>query len=124
MVELFRKAAMRTGEAGRLLLFASAIRYLFTLVRALLVLHLVGFGAALANAAAAYPLIQLSASLPFSPGGLGVVEASWTAILVASGSTLSAAASAAIAMRLVVATSQLAVLAIAFVAQRALILRS
>jgi len=50
---------------------------------------------------AAYPLVLFLMSLPFFPGGLGVVELTWASVLMANGETATAAAEAAIALRIV-----------------------
>lgn len=48
-----------------------------------------------------YGLVQVSASLPITPGGIGVVEGSLTALLVAYGVTLEAALAGALLYRVV-----------------------
>ncbi|MFV2054387.1 lysylphosphatidylglycerol synthase transmembrane domain-containing protein [Aliiroseovarius sp. YM-037] len=50
---------------------------------------------------AAYPLVLLLMSLPFFPGGLGVVELTWVGVLVAAGEATASASEAAIALRII-----------------------
>ena len=106
------QAARLPGATARFLLAASALRYLLTLLRALAVMAALGLTGAMAEAAAAYPLIQIAGVLPLSPGGLGVVEAGWTGVLTAAGVALPLAAGAAVAMRAAIMLCQMATLAI------------
>ena len=106
------QAARLPDATARFLLAASALRYLLTLLRALAVLAALGLTGAMAEAAAAYPLIQIAGVLPLSPGGLGVVEAGWTGVLTAAGVALPLAAGAAVAMRAAIMLCQVATLAI------------
>ncbi len=50
---------------------------------------------------AATPAVSLITALPITPGGLGVAEWTWSAVLVAGGTTAASAALAALALRLV-----------------------
>ncbi|WP_415183006.1 lysylphosphatidylglycerol synthase transmembrane domain-containing protein [Phaeovulum sp.] len=50
---------------------------------------------------AAYPLVLLLMSLPFFPGGLGVVELTWVGVLVAAGEATASASETAIALRII-----------------------
>ena len=50
---------------------------------------------------AAYPLVLLLMSLPFFPGGLGVVELTWSGVLMAAGENPASASEAALALRVV-----------------------
>jgi uncharacterized membrane protein YbhN (UPF0104 family) len=48
-----------------------------------------------------YPVVGLAVSVPFLPGGLGLVEWSWTGLLVLAGAGASAAALAALVFRII-----------------------
>ena len=50
---------------------------------------------------ASYPLVLLMMSLPIFPGGLGVMEATWSGILIAQGVAASDAIEVAIVFRIV-----------------------
>lgn len=50
---------------------------------------------------ASYPVVLLLMSLPIFPGGLGVVEATWSGVLIAQGIPAPEAFAAAIALRIV-----------------------
>lgn len=66
---------------------------------------------------AAHPAIWLLVAVPVTPGGIGVVEWSWSGLLIAAGATASGAAIAAIAFRLLTIAA-LAVILAGFVAVR------
>lgn len=105
-------AAALPRATSRFLLAASALRFVMTLFRALLILAALDLGETLGAAAIAYPLIQIAGVLPLSPGGLGVVEAGWTGVLTSAGAILPLAAAAAVAMRAAILVFDLIALAL------------
>lgn len=105
-------AAALPGGTARFLLAASALRFVMTLFRALLILAALGLNGTLGAAAVAYPLIQIAGVLPLTPGGLGVVEAGWTGVLASAGAALPLAAAAAVAMRAAILVFDLITLAV------------
>lgn len=60
---------------------------------------------------AAHPAIWFLVAIPVTPGGIGVVEWSWSGLLIAAGATASNAAIAAIAFRLLTIASLAVILA-------------
>ncbi|MBV1868972.1 MAG: flippase-like domain-containing protein [Marinosulfonomonas sp.] len=60
--------------------------------------------------ALAYPTVLLVISLPFIPGGLGIVEVTWTGVMIAQGVTPAEAIEVALSLRII---STIAFLAIA-----------
>ncbi|WP_238368512.1 lysylphosphatidylglycerol synthase transmembrane domain-containing protein [Mesobacterium pallidum] len=58
---------------------------------------------------AAYPLVLLVMTLPIFPGGLGVVELTWSGVLIAQGSGVAEATEAALALRIVQTAGFLAI---------------
>jgi uncharacterized membrane protein YbhN (UPF0104 family) len=66
---------------------------------------------------AVHPAIWFLVAVPVTPGGIGVVEWSWSGLLIAAGATASSAAIAAIAFRLLTIIS-LAVILAGFAAVR------
>lgn len=59
--------------------------------------------------ALAYPTILLVMSLPFIPGGLGIVEVTWTGVLIAQGMPPAQAVQVALSLRLVSTIAFLAI---------------
>jgi uncharacterized membrane protein YbhN (UPF0104 family) len=105
---LFGGLAGGFTEAGRLPYAAlfritglGFIRYLLLASLNVLILGTLVPEADLLALVTAFPLVLLVMSLPFFPGGLGVVELTWVGVLVAQGESAATAAEAALALRIV-----------------------
>ena len=107
-------ALTRTSTFPHPVLFSltaySFLRYFGMVVLNVWILHLLVPTADIVHLALAYPAILLVMSLPVFPGGLGVVELSWTGVLIAQGIDPQLAVAAALALRVI---STIAFLAIA-----------
>jgi uncharacterized membrane protein YbhN (UPF0104 family) len=81
------------------LLALSGVRYAASVAWVLGLLAALRLSADAGRVAAAFPLTQIIACLPFTPGGLGVIEWTWSAVMVWAGASLGAAALFAVAAR-------------------------
>ncbi len=96
--------ARAAGLAGGLLAALTALSFLrYALMAGMnaLLLAAIAPGVGLLPLLLAYPLVLFVMSLPAVPGGLGVVEATWTGVLVAAGLGPAEAVAAAFALRVV-----------------------
>lgn len=99
----------------------SLVRYIAMFVRALLIAQAVGFVAALADVALAFPIVQAAQIVALTPGSLGIVEWTWSGALVAMGHDFTDAVGFALTLRVLSYASILAVLAgaaLAFILRR------
>jgi uncharacterized protein (TIRG00374 family) len=98
------------------LIALSALRYLANLARIGVVLSALGLSTYLMPAAIAFPFILLITFLPITPGNLGVIEWTWSAMLVSAGAGVKQAALFALTSRMasIVALSILVTLLFGF----------
>ena len=99
----------------------SLLRYLAMFARALLIAHSVGLAAPLADVTLAFPIVQASQIIALTPGSLGIVEWTWSGVLVAMGHGFTEVVGFALALRILAYASVLVVLAgaaLAFVVGR------
>ena len=94
------EAARLPVRALRALVFLGLLRYLLLAAMNVGVMCLIVPHADPLLLLAGYPVILLVMSAPVFPGGLGVTEISWAALLVAAGSTAPQAVEAALVLRI------------------------
>jgi uncharacterized protein (TIRG00374 family) len=70
------------------LIALSGLRYVINLTRIAVVLSALGMPAYFVSAAIAFPLILLIALLPITPGNLGIMEWTWSSMLVSAGAAI------------------------------------
>lgn len=103
-------AASRIAElspsAFALQIGLSALRYVAMLLRAIIVLGALGMSAFAISAVIAFPLVQTIGLLPITPGNLGVIEWTWSGVLVYAGAAVNAAALFAVTLRIVTVAAQ------------------
>jgi len=101
----FREVAARsTGISSLALLqltMLSILRYVANLMRVVVLLGALGMWAYAVPALIGFPLIQVAGVVPITPGNLGVIEWTWSAVLMSAGATLGAAALFAVTARMV-----------------------
>jgi len=107
---LYRAVARYAGAAGRAgelspsvfarLILLSILRYVANLLRIVVVLGALGMSADAVPTMLAFPLLQWLSLVPITPGNLGVVEWTWSAVLVAAGASMTAAALFAVTARI------------------------
>ncbi len=93
------RAATLSRRALVILALLSVLRYATNLFLILVLLSALDLLHYAAPTAAAFPLIQVVAFVPITPGNLGVVEWSWSAALVSAGASFGAAATFALTTR-------------------------
>lgn len=98
--EAFARAAAAPPEVARRLFALSALRVVIVIARALLPIAALAPSIELTTVAAGAPAIGLIAALPTTPGGVGVVEWTWSGVLILAGSAAAAAAALAITLRI------------------------
>lgn len=99
-------------SAFALQIVLSALRYAAVLLRAIIVLGALGMSAFAIPAAIAFPLVQTIGLLPITPGNLGVIEWTWSGVLVYAGAAVNAAALFAVTMRIITLAAQAVLLLI------------
>ena len=92
------------------LYWLSAIRFTGMLIRTMVVAMAFGPSISMASVAIAMPLVLLSNLIAITPGGLGIAEWGWTALLVLQGHALGDAGAFAIINRVALVISLLLVL--------------
>jgi hypothetical protein len=79
----------------------SILRFISNLMRIMVLLGALGMLAYAIPAATCFPLVQIVGAMPITPGNLGVIEWTWSAVLVSSGATMGGAALFALTARTV-----------------------
>ena len=101
----FRDGFLRAEAAPASVTFKlsllSVIRLLIVGSRAVIVTMIFAPAAAPMVIVAGYPIIGLVTALPITPAGLGVVEWTWSGILIQAGATAESAVIAALGLRLI-----------------------
>ena len=92
----------------------SALRYVAVVLRAILVLSALGMSVFTIPAIISFPLVQTIGILPITPGNLGVIEWTWSGVLVYAGAAINAAALFAVTTRIVNVAAQITILAFLF----------
>lgn len=90
----------------------SLLRLLLLALRAVVIAVVFAPAASPLLVAAGYPAVGLIAALPITPAGLGVMEWSWSGVLIASGAAAPNAAIAALGLRLVSLVSLTVIMAL------------
>lgn len=90
----------------------SFLRLLLLALRAVVIAIVFAPAASPLLVAAGYPAVGLIAALPITPAGLGVMEWSWSGVLIASGAAAPNAAIAALGLRLVSLASLTVIMAL------------
>lgn len=100
-----------------LLAALSVLRFAAVLSRAVIVLSALGMSGFTAPLLIAFPLVQTIGIFPLVPGNLGILEWTWSGVLVYAGATISAAVLFAVTMRIVNVMAQLVVLVFLIIAR-------
>jgi hypothetical protein len=99
-VPLDRASQAPAGTLAALLAW-SFFRMVLLSLRTVLIACILLPGIEWGTVAIGYPIVGLAISVPFLPAGLGLVEWTWTGLLVSAGALAPAAAIAAVSIRLV-----------------------
>jgi uncharacterized protein (TIRG00374 family) len=83
------------------LITLSILRYVVNLMRVVVVLGALSMWVYAIPAMIGFPLIQIVGVVPITPGNLGVIEWTWSAVLASAGATMAAAAVFALTSRIV-----------------------
>jgi uncharacterized protein (TIRG00374 family) len=95
-----RAGELRPSVVAQLIAF-SVLRYLANLTRVGVVLIALNMSAYVVPAVIAFPLIMLITTLPITPGNLGIIEWTWSTVLVSAGAGMGAAALFAVIARII-----------------------